>query len=272
MNSALDDSGYRDRYVAFLDILGFSELTEKADGHPNWRAYLRECIHALGRTLPAEVELSGFRFVQFSDAIVLSADRNFAGLAAVIDGCTSLFTNMLNRGILLRGGIAAGNFHHDNSMMFGPALIRAHAHDRRGAPPHIALDPAIIEDMKPSLFSPSALQCVTYDPWDLSPMLHTLKQYEDYDGVPAVGKMVLEGNSVALAQGINFHAHNMSHPPAVRAKWRWMEDYWNRSVLTRGILATSQYEPDWSVVASRLECASRARLVQWNAANPPSAG
>lgn len=265
-NSVLDDSGYRDRYVAFLDILGFSELTQKADGHPNWRAYLRDCIDALGRTLPSQVELSGFRFVQFSDAIVLSADRNFAGLAAVINGCTMLFINMLNRGILLRGGIAAGNFHHDDRMMFGPALIRAHAYDQRGAPPHVVLDAAVLEDMKPSLLNPSALDYVTYDPWDLTPMLHTLKQYGDYDGIPKPGLVVLEGNSVGLARTINAHATDMSQPPAVRAKWRWMEDYWNRSVATKGLLARSQFEQDWTAVAARLEEASRQRLAAFNVA------
>lgn len=259
-----DDNGYRDRYVALLDILGFSDLTAKADGHPNWRAWLRECISALNTTLPTHVETNGFRFAQFSDTIVMSAYRSPQGLLSIIGGCTMLTTNMLNRGILLRGGVAAGNFHHDERMMFGPALIRAHSHDKRGAPPHIALDPSVLEDMKPSLLNPSFLEWVSNDPWDLSPMLHTLIRFGSYDGMPVVGGAAMDREAFTLARNIQTQASDMSHAPAVRAKWRWQQDYWNRTVSEKSILQLAHPEPDWDARWIMVQQAEQQRLAAYN--------
>jgi len=261
-----DDSGYRDRYVALLDILGFSDLTEKADGHPNWRAWLRDCISALNSTLPSHIEINGFRFAQFSDTIVMSAYRSPTGLLSIISGCTMLTINMLNRGILLRGGIAAGNFHHDERMMFGPALIRAYSHDTRGAPPHIAIDPAVLEDMKPGLLNPTFLAWVRQDPWDLSPILHTLLRFENYDGVPLEGGEALDREAFGLARNIQAQASNLSHAPAVRAKWRWQQDYWNRTVAEKGILQFARYEPDWDARWAVVWQAEQQRLASHNQA------
>lgn len=261
-----DDTGYRDRYVAFLDILGFSDLTKKADQHPNWRAWLKDCIGVLHDTLPASVEATGFRYVQFSDSIVISVHGDPQGLAALIQGVHLLFRNMLGRGILLRGGIAAGNFHHDDQLMFGPALIRAYAFEQHGAPPHIGIDTDVLEDFKPSLLGPGCQQWLAEDPWDLSPMLHTLIEFATYDGTIRGGYEPLDEPAAHLARMINENARNMSSPAAVRAKWRWMQDYWNQSVTPGGLLLTSRTYSDWNAELARVKQAERARLVTHNIA------
>lgn len=270
-NLAFADADYRNSYVAFLDILGFSDLTQKTDVRPEWRSYLRASIEALNQTLPGQIEHSGFRFVQFSDSIVLSAARTPEGLLSIIQGCLMLVNNMLGRNILLRGGIAAGNFHHDDKMMFGPALIRAYAHDKAGAPPHIALDPDVMRDMEPNLLHGSFQQFVTTDPWDLSPMLDTLYELAVYDGVPHPGQVVWDGLAVDRAQQIHVLAHDMTALPAVRAKWRWMQDYWNETVGKRGLLVRSELRDDWEAVAARVEDELRARMARFNEALPGAA-
>lgn len=233
------DADYLDRYVAFLDILGFSDLTEKADEHPDWRQYLRSIIDQLHNTLPRQVEQTGFRFVQFSDCIVMSADRSPDGLWAIFSGAKMLVTNMLHRGILLRGGIAAGRFFHDDRVMFGPALVRAHTFDKPGAPPHIGIDPAIPSDLLDTAYNPGFFSFISWDPWDLTPILHTLYDYEHYDPTPVSGKIVLDGPAKTVAEMLTRFAGDMRTPPGVRSKWRWMQDYWNRTVAVKGILATS---------------------------------
>lgn len=260
------DDGYRDRYVAFLDILGFSHLTEKADRHPNWRAWLKDCIGALNNTLPSKVEATGFRYVQFSDSIVISVLRNPEGLSTLLWSVQLLVRNMLGREILLRGGIAAGNFHHDDQLMFGPALIRAYAFEQHGAPPHVGIDKAVLEDLKPSLISQGSMHWLAQDPWDLSPMLHTLLEFEIYDGVPRVGGEPLDEMGFKLAKMIDAHAKDMNSPAAVRAKWRWMQDYWNQTVVPKGILLPSQSYADWNLEATRIQQAAATRLALHNAA------
>lgn len=268
-----DDTGYRDRYVAFLDILGFSELTKKADQHPNWRAWLKDCIGTLNNTLPTTVEATGFRYVQFSDSIVISVHRSPEGLNALLWGIQMLVRNMLSRNILLRGGIAAGNFHHDDQLMFGPALIRAYSFEQHGAPPHVGIHKDVLEDFKPSLIGPGCEYWIAQDPWDLSPMLHTLIEFGSYDGTIRPGAEPMDEHAAHIARMINDNARNMSLPPAVRAKWRWLQDYWNETVMPRSLLLPSRPYADWDAEIAQVRQAANARLVSHNIAlalaNPP---
>jgi hypothetical protein len=235
------EEGYTKRYVAFLDILGFSRFSELADEHPDWRAYLKSIIEQLHNTLPKQHEQSGFRFVQFSDCIVLSARRDPTGLWAVIYGVNMIISNMLTRGILMRGGLAAGGFFHDDRVMFGPALLRAHSYDKSGAPPHVAVHNDVIKDMESEGMWPGARGYLNFDPWDLSPILHTLYQYEHYDAIPRVGQPALEGEAATIATIIAGQAYNPQSAAPVRAKWRWMQDYWNRTVAAKGRLPPSPH-------------------------------
>ncbi|MCD1589822.1 hypothetical protein K7H13_03470 [Qipengyuania citrea] len=274
----MDDTGYKERYVAFLDILGFADLTQRADNSPNWRAWLRSCIDALNTTVPRQMDSVGFRFVQFSDSIVMSADRTPNGLDALFRAVSMLYRNMLTRGILLRGGVAAGNFHHDENMMFGPALVKAYSFEKSGAPPHIGLHEHVLEDMKPSLVAQGGLNhWLTYDPFDLTPILHVLLDFALYDGIPSAGKEVLEEPSFYLARDIEATASNMAISPAARAKWRWVQHYWNQTVALRGILPQSSPTIDWNMAWNRLKSGEEARLEQYRLAEgggvkpPPSA-
>lgn len=270
-----NDPEYADRYVAFLDILGFSDLTKKAHKDLNWRSFLRKLIIELRDTFPAAVAHSNFRFVNFSDSIVMSARMNRDGLGVIIRSATIVMSNMLSRGILLRGGIAGGNLHHDDQLMFGPALLDAYEFEKRGGPPHISLHEQVVAAMQPGLWDISILDHVVPDPWDLTPMLHTLYEFEHYDGIPREGAMVLDMQAVQLAAGISARANDMNEPPAVRAKWRWMQDYWNRSVATKGILQRAEPCEDWSKLLESAKRRSRRRTEKFNAerrANGDSAG
>lgn len=227
---------YVDSYVAFMDILGFSKLAELADGDAKWRAGLVTAIRSLRTTLPLDMPHNGFRATQFSDCIVISAHRSDQALFTVMNAATMLATNLFDLGIIMRGGIARGNFQHDEELMFGPALIRAHAFDRRGAPPHVAIDDAVIDDIGRSAYAETLRQWVRPDPWDLTPMLHTLHRFEYY---PQRGDGRSRDDARNYAAAIGRHASDMRQPADVRAKWRWMQDYWNRTVGLKGVLDRS---------------------------------
>jgi hypothetical protein len=263
------DPHYSDHYVAFLDILGFSELTRLADQDPTWRAFLRGSIKTLNETMPRQIERTGFRFTQFSDSIVMSAAMTSEGLSIVVQGCQMLAHNLLTRGVLLRGGIAAGKLHHDDQMLFGAGLIDAYEFERRGGPPHIALSGPVATALDPQQLPKGAPSLVVDDPWDLTPMLHTLAEFELYDGVPRVGGVILDRQAVHLAAMIDQRATDMSLPPAVRAKWRWQQDYWNRSISTVGLLARSESRSDWQDYADNADQAAARRTEQFNKDHPP---
>jgi len=266
------DPDYSDHYVAFLDVLGFSELTRRADADPAWRAFLRQSIKILNETMPREVERTGFRFTQFSDSIVMSAAMTLDGLSIIIQGCQLLTHNLLGSGVLLRGGIAAGKLHHDAQMLFGAGLLDAYEFERRGGPPHISLSQAVVDVLYLARLPVGTPNLVREDPWDLTPMLHTLADFESYDGVPRVGGAILDRKAVHIAAMIQHYATDMSMLPSVRAKWRWQQDYWNRSVAVVGLLARSEQRADWNELAQRSDEETRRRTEQYNRDHPPKSG
>lgn len=226
---------YQVRAVAFLDILGFSRLVAEADD-PGLRAAILEAVRVMRDTL-APNEASDFRFTQFSDCTVLSARLDAYGCNLVMTGAIMLAVNLLNRGLLLRGGIAVGNMIHTSEVMFGPGFLAAFGKDTHGAMPRIAIDASLVDEIAgwPNDFGLESL--IWRDPYDLSPMLHTLHDYETYDAVRRPGGLVLEGNAAMLAEMIASQCYSSEHVPPVVAKWIWMERYWNESVSALGILS-----------------------------------
>ena len=250
MVTYMNDLEYADRYVAFLDILGFSEITRRAHNDVEWRSFLRGIIRQIKDTLPTKNDKMSFRFVNFSDSIVISAKQDREGLVTVIQACEILVTNLMQRGILLRGGIAAGNLHHDDEILFGPGLLDAYAFEQQGGPPHIGLHPSVLMGMENSIFDEgSLLHLVAEDPWDLTPILDVFYTFQEYDpSKPYAGMVVWEEPARRIADIISKNVADAQHPPAVRSKWRWVEDYWNRSVSVKLILPTTDVRKtsNWS--------------------------
>ena len=231
---------YKQRYVAYLDVLGFSSFVEWIDQHPENRASVHSVITKLRNTLVKNPHRGAFMFTQFSDCVVLSADRTAEGLAAVIHGALILHRNLLGDGFLLRGGIAVGNLTHTDDAIFGLGFLKAYAFDKSGSPPRIALSSDVTADI------------ATYDPtwkWDIvvgadhvdgSPMLNTLYEMEGYGSrPPQAGDLVLDRPAAQIAQGISSMACNRTLDTRVRAKWIWFRDYWNQAVSKQGILPKS---------------------------------
>lgn len=228
---------YERRVVAFFDILGFSKLVEMADD-PKWRTAIEGVLQTLRSTL-APNEAHSLRLTQFSDCIVVSAPVEPYGVNLVMHGATLLAGNLLDHMVLLRGGIAVGNLIHTDDVLFGPGLLRAYGKDTSGGPPRIAIDQSLKEEIAGwhNDFGLEAL--MRTDPYDLTIMLHTLHSYEIYTTEPQVGKVVLDRAAAHLAEQIAWQCYRANHQPPVRAKWLWLERYWNEAVSTNGILSTT---------------------------------
>lgn len=222
-------SSFSEQYVAFLDILGFSELVRQADEDLYARDTIRQCIATLHGTMKIYPE-SELKFTQFSDCIVLSAPRNENGMLWIFDGCIRLTVALLKRGVLVRGGVAIGNLQHTKDLLFGTGLLRAYAFDRAGGPPRIVVDPAVVKDgHETTLLTVKWSAAVREDDFDLSPIVHTLLYAETFTpGSP--GGFLRKGEAERIAETIAANAHDRTKPADVRSKWRWMRAYWNSIV------------------------------------------
>jgi hypothetical protein len=133
---------YQDRIVSFIDILGFADAIERSATDP----VLTEAIHAALRTAPFSSPLHGpphypagmsysptMKSTNFSDSIVISAERSAAGLLTIIEMSRAFSCVLLQLGMLARGGVAGGPLIHEDRLIFGPGLVSAYRLESRVA-------------------------------------------------------------------------------------------------------------------------------------------
>jgi hypothetical protein len=123
------------RIVAFVDILGFSELIKQYDENGNV-VLLRDLKEALDTSIEEMQKLTTrdeeeVEVKLFSDCLCLSAawfdnDYDFAyQFSRLMLGIKTYQLRMLLKGYLVRGGISMGSYYSDNNMIFSGALVEA---------------------------------------------------------------------------------------------------------------------------------------------------
>lgn len=139
---------YEDRIVAFIDVLGFSNMVAQSANDNSCLRHLTSAIdefHNLMWEWEADGNYSSFAFTQFSDSIIVSslADSfdSFEMLQQVLRGIMMLASRY---GILVRGGITRGLLIHDDSLLVGPAMVEAYNLESKSAVyPRIIIDDSI---------------------------------------------------------------------------------------------------------------------------------
>jgi hypothetical protein len=224
---------YVEKYVAFIDMLGFRKLVEVADISAERREGLAEIVRIFRTTIGAH-ETLGTRVSHFSDCLIVSAERSEKGLCALLSGCTWLALNLVQYAVLLRGGIAIGGITHEPNVLFGMGVNRAYAFEKSRLPPRIGLDPNVVSDIERSAML-SSWSFVTQESRSGEPMLHFLREIEAYDAKPVPGGIVWNRHAANIAQIIKVYS-SPDQPEAVREKYVWLKEYWNRAVSRMNIL------------------------------------
>jgi len=119
-----------DRFVAFIDILGFRDLIGRMfSDEPSLFTTLLNALE-LTKGMAGHVDPQNVRAVTaFSDSVVISEGGPF-GTAGVLATVMVLAGELLKKGILCRGGIAVGRTYHANGVVFGEGLLRAYDLER----------------------------------------------------------------------------------------------------------------------------------------------
>lgn len=126
---------YVQGYVAFIDILGFSTYVsdeQNADKTKDLFTFV-EKFRFLYNTSPKLHTKVSF----FSDSIVITSDQLESIILAICIAESYLKENL---GLLFRGGICYGKYHHDNNTTFGPAVISAYKLEKTAVYSRIILD------------------------------------------------------------------------------------------------------------------------------------
>lgn len=153
-------SVYEERLCLFLDILAFKShidesskagtTTEKTPSKQMTVSRLYSALDAINRAMTFKVDgfdnKSSKTVTQFSDSIIVSYKLDEE--SAVFDMLFDIYLlqiELIQRGLLVRGAISAGQLIHDEQVVFGPALNEAVELEKLAMYPRVILTQEIID-------------------------------------------------------------------------------------------------------------------------------
>lgn len=182
-------NNYREKYVAFLDLLGFGDLLERIGQDVRERHRVVEALKLVRDTIGQNPAI-GLRFTHFSDCIVLSAERTAHALWEIFQSIELLSFNLLQYDLLVRGGLSAGLMHHSKDFVFGAALTDAYHLERDKAKnPLVLLSAEVVQDA--AKLGPDFAQWITEDGAGRY-FVNYLIRYAAYTPERQAGKIILE--------------------------------------------------------------------------------
>ena len=169
MNNLLnEDNIMENRFVAFLDILGFTEIIKSIEldnnknnpdlkriksilnfmdeetSDPNYCADLPIYIQTDDGLV--ERELGVPRLTYVSDCIIISAEATLDGFKGLSRKIHKITADLAYDGIFCRGAITKGKLFHHDKVIFGSSYIRAYKLEEEKAKyPRVIIDPDIVE-------------------------------------------------------------------------------------------------------------------------------
>jgi len=222
---------YREKYVLYLDLLGFSKLVEKVGQDVLERHRVVEALKLVKGTL-SENPAIYLQFTCFSDCIVLSAQAVPHALWQIFQSIETLTCNLLQYDILARGGLTRGPMHHSKDFVFGTALVKAYDIERNQASaPLVLLSSEVAHDALK--LGPDFGQWLKEDGTGRH-FVNYLMRYQDYTSGMQVGKVVLEPPAKRISYFINQRLKN--DQGTVLEKAKWFQSYWDNTVAARGVL------------------------------------
>ncbi|SNR67015.1 hypothetical protein [Lutibacter flavus] len=144
---------YENRYVLFLDILGFKKIIEETENEKGQTEKIENLIEALTemkRIVSRMPKKTSKIVTQFSDSIVVSfKEDDVKEIPIFLTNIHKLIANLAMKNIFCRGAISYGKIYHTKDFVFGPALVDAYLTESEAAIyPRVIFDKSIIDIMK----------------------------------------------------------------------------------------------------------------------------
>ncbi|WP_142847071.1 hypothetical protein [Telmatospirillum sp. J64-1] len=228
------DSPYRDRVVAYFDVLGFSKFVcdTEVDSQKSGIEKLKNMLLRLKnehdfiyKIMKDNRDDSWIDMSFFSDSIVISGSKE--KLWFVFREVGNLICFLLKMGLPCRGAVSFGSFHHDKDFLMGPALVEAHKIESECAIyPRILLTQEVVDlweryvenELQNVRADKAAVIQKDADGWWMLNYLHPewigLSESPSPEDIrEAICQRLKEENS-----------------PKIRAKYSWLANYFNREL------------------------------------------
>jgi hypothetical protein len=223
---------YRDKYVLFVDLLGFGWRVRQSESSDEWQESILKEIR-LFRQSVADAPSCGMVCTRFSDCIVISADRTFEGLRGISNCLQTLTTNLIQYGILLRGGLVAGAIYHEDEVVLGPAMLEAYELESKKAKyPRTLVSEEIRKDTESYQLLPDLLLCDEDGLWFFNSMI----SYFVFEAAPVrrlPGDVDLLRPAELIVESIR--GGLLFPDERVREKYAWFQSFWNKNIASRGV-------------------------------------
>jgi len=226
---------YDERYVAFVDILGFSSIVDRSQTDELLVSNLSAALEGISRRAHhARSAALQMEATAFSDTVVLSVPTTPEGLSHMLQTIADLSADLLSLNMLFRGAIVKGKLLHTTDAIFGPALIAAYKLETNVSfHPRIMVSSEVYQDAASSAFSSKRLipKHIVADPHDVP----YLNLFAKWDGVS--GEWLSEAiQMLTTLQGIIAAGliDNAASPP-IAEKYKWIARKLNGFVRKYGL-------------------------------------
>lgn len=117
-----------DKFVLYMDIMGFKEKVNKSDFSDLQREFINLCTNWKNRIKPL-MKGNHLDYYQFSDSIILTTDKaDSQALNIIIRAAATIMQESMLLKFPVNGVLAKGQFSFDktNQLFFGKALVEAY--------------------------------------------------------------------------------------------------------------------------------------------------
>lgn len=233
-------SVYSERVVCFIDILGFADLVRRADKNPALRDEIVSALHTVRSVKSPTGGDTDLRVQNFSDSLILSTTNTADGLWHLLLSADALAWNLLQKGILVRGGATIDGMHHDDAIVFGVGVNEAYRLESTVAKvPRIMLGRRAMEAAKHyaatdeiwANYKNSRLLRDTDGVWHLNYLTEIgVFNRQDPDD-PEIRKHPLYIAGESIKRIIQYQVDETLDQPDIYAKVEWIARYWNAEVV-----------------------------------------
>lgn len=230
---------YKDRYIVFIDILGFKDIVNKSNNDNKKAEEILENLKCIERIKKENDEIFNLtsinrRVTIFSDSIIISYpslnDEGGCFLSLVLD-IIYISIELLDKGIYIRGGMTYGKLYHEDNICFGPAMVEAYNLEQKATYPRIIIDKNTIQK---ALDSPG-LDRHQIDFKDIEKLIKIEDNICYIDFLSNAPDEIEEKEKVNnffsnIKKNITSHLNNKDYSEEVLKKYKWFVNYYNNSI------------------------------------------
>lgn len=134
----------KEQYVAFLDVMGFSDLVNKRNVK-RLESYFDRIQEVLSSIRTTKTSIQSFLI---SDSIILIAPGTKKDFENLIIAIRRIQSSLLWKKILLRGAVSYGEVFYENqrNIIVGKGFIKAYLLEKEAVFPRVIIDPIIIKN------------------------------------------------------------------------------------------------------------------------------